>query len=80
MISLTAEREGARPSEQGGEGYEGVREMEEWEIDSSSSDENNRSSDMDISDDSANSPVGQLYLEVGKCILLLFFTSSHILC
>ena len=53
--------------EEGGrEEYVGVRQMEEWDEDSSDcSNSPRRSSDMDLSD---NDSVGQLFLEVGKTI------------
>ena len=44
------------------EEYVGVREMEEWENTSDSSEGRRQSSDMDLSDDQE----GQLFLEVGK--------------
>lgn len=57
-------REVEKGGDSGGqEAFVGVREMEEWDDDSSSSGESRHSSDMDLSDTADTE--GQLFLEVG---------------
>ena len=60
MVTREIERGG---DSAGQETFVGIREMEEWDDDSSSSGESHHSSDMDLSDPADTE--GQLFLEVG---------------
>lgn len=65
VVSRETEREG---DSAGQETFVGVREMEEWDDDSSTSGESHHSSDMDLSDTTETE--GQLFLEVGTLDLI----------
>lgn len=61
----------------GQETFVGVREMEEWDDDSSSSSESRHSSDMDLSDPAETE--GQLFLEVGTLGLIALLCFPNVI-